>query len=95
MPMETLQNSIAMIANIKVKGVSPMAQRSGRPLQCITGRINTKNGRIIMGKRVDYSARSVITGDPNLSRQQLGVPLKIAKNITKPVVVNDRNKLFL
>ena len=48
-----------------------------------------------MGKRVNYSARSVITGDPNLSRQQLGVPLKIAKNITKPVVVNDRNKLFL
>ena len=27
MPMETLQNSIAMIANIKIKGVSPMAQR--------------------------------------------------------------------
>ena len=98
MPMETLQHSIAMIANNKIKGVSPMAQRSGRPLQCITGRINTKNGRIrgnLMGKRVDYSARSVITGDPNLSIQQLGVPLKIAKNITKPVVVNDRNKHFL
>ena len=98
MPMETLQHSIAMIANNKIKGVSPMAQRSGRPLQCITGRINTKNGRIrgnLMGKRVDYSARSVITGDPNLSIQQLGVPLKIAKNITKPVVVNDRNKMFL
>ena len=98
MPMETLQHSIAMIANNKIKGVSPMAQRSGRPLQCITGRINSKNGRIrgnLMGKRVDYSARSVITGDPNLSIQQLGVPLKIAKNITKPVIVNDRNKLFL
>ena len=98
MSMETLQHSIAMIANNKIKGVSPMAQRSGRPLQCITGRINSKNGRIrgnLMGKRVDFSARSVITGDPNLSIQQLGVPLKIAKNITKPVVVNDRNKQFL
>jgi DNA-directed RNA polymerase II subunit RPB1 len=48
-----------------------------------------------MGKRVDFSARSVITGDPNLSIKQLGVPLKIAKNITKPVTVNDRNRDFL
>ena len=93
-----LQYYIAMIVNNKVKGAVPMAQRSGRPLQCIMGRINSKNGRIrgnLMGKRVDYSARSVITGDPNLSILQLGVPLKIAMNITKPVTVNDRNREFL
>ena len=93
-----LQHSVAMIANNKIKGVAPMAQRSGRPLQCIMGRLNSKNGRIrgnLMGKRVDFSARSVITGDPNLSVKQLGVPLKIAMNITKPVIVNDRNKAFL
>jgi DNA-directed RNA polymerase II subunit RPB1 len=48
-----------------------------------------------MGKRVDFSARSVITGDPNLSVQQLGVPMKIAKNLTKPVIVNDKNRDFL
>ena len=49
---------------------------------CIMSRLNSKNGRIrgnLMGKRVDFSARSVITGDPNLSIRQLGVPLKIAK----------------
>ena len=93
-----LQHSVAMIANNKIKGVAPMAQRSGRPLNCIMGRLNSKNGRIrgnLMGKRVDFSARSVITGDPNLSVRQLGVPLKIAMNITKPVVVNDRNRDFL
>ena len=93
-----LQHSIAMIVNNKIKGVAPMAQRSGRPLQCIMGRLNSKNGRIrgnLMGKRVDFSARSVITGDPNLSIRQLGVPLKIAKNITKPMTVNDRNREFL
>lgn len=93
-----LQHSVAMIVNNKIKGVAPMAQRSGRPLQCIMGRLNSKNGRIrgnLMGKRVDFSARSVITGDPNLSIKQLGVPLKIAKNITKPVTVNDRNRDFL
>ena len=93
-----LQYFIAMIVNNKVKGAVPMAQRSGRPLQCIMGRLNSKNGRIrgnLMGKRVDFSARSVITGDPNLSLRQLGVPMKIAKNITKPITVNDMNKDFL
>ena len=93
-----LQHSVAMVVNNKIKGVAPMAQRSGRPLQCIMGRLNSKFGRIrgnLMGKRVDFSARSVITGDPNLSIRQLGVPLKIAKNITKPLTVNDRNREFL
>ena len=93
-----LQYFIAMIVNNKVKGADSLRQRSGRPLQCITGRLNSKNGRIrgnLMGKRVDFSARSVITGDPNLSIRQLGVPMKIAKNITKPITVNDRNRNFL
>ena len=93
-----LQYFIAMIVNNKVKGAYSLRQRSGRPLQCITGRLNSKNGRIrgnLMGKRVDFSARSVITGDPNLSIRQLGVPMKIAKNITKPITVNDRNRNFL
>jgi DNA-directed RNA polymerase II subunit RPB1 len=48
-----------------------------------------------MGKRVDYSGRSVITPDPNLSARELGVPLKMAKNLTKPSVVNARNIKFL
>ena len=93
-----LQYFVAMIVNNKIKGAVPMAQRSGRPLQCIMGRLNSKNGRIrgnLMGKRVDFSARSVITGDPNLSVKQLGVPMKIAKNLTKPVIVNDKNRDFL
>jgi DNA-directed RNA polymerase II subunit RPB1 len=95
---EFLQYYIAMIVNNKTKGAEPLAQRSGRPFNCIMGRLNSKNGRIrgnLMGKRVDFSARSVITGDPNLSIRQLGVPMKIAKNITKPIKVNDRNRDFL
>jgi DNA-directed RNA polymerase II subunit RPB1 len=48
-----------------------------------------------MAKRVDFSARSVITADPNISIRELGIPKKIAMNITKPVVVNDLNKNFL
>lgn len=95
----SLQFYIANIANNKLKGsTGPMMQRSGRPLQCIRDRLDGKHGRIrgnLMGKRVDYSARSVITADPNLSIRELGVPMKIAKNLTKPIVVNDKNRDFL
>jgi DNA-directed RNA polymerase beta' subunit len=45
-----------------------------------------------MGKRVDFSARSVITPDPNISIDELGVPIKIAMNITFPEVVNRYNR---
>src|SRR6056300_1506107 len=96
--VDTLQYLIAMIVNNKIKGAEPMAQRSGRTMNCIMSRLNSKNGRIrgnLMGKRVDFSARSVITGDPNLSIRQLGVPMKIAMNITKPVRVNEKNHDFL
>tara|TARA_B100000886_G_scaffold336333_1_gene294909 strand:+ start:9116 stop:13621 length:4506 start_codon:yes stop_codon:yes gene_type:complete len=93
-----LQYHIATLVDNKIPGVAPVAQRSGRPLKSIKERINGKTGRVrgnLMGKRVDYSARSVITADPNLSIRELGVPEKIAKNITKPIVVNNRNKKFL
>ena len=96
--IDTVQYLIAMIVNNKIKGAEPMAQRSGRTMNCIMSRLNSKNGRIrgnLMGKRVDYSARSVITGDPNLSIRELGVPMKIAMNITKPIKVNNRNRDFL
>ena len=95
---QLLQYFVTMIANNKATGTSPIGQNSGRTFQCISSRLNTKNGRIrgnLMGKRVDFSARSVITGDPNLSITQLGVPMKIAKNITKPIIVNERNRKYL
>ena len=95
---QLLQYFVTMISNNKASGTSPMGQNSGRTFQCISSRLNTKNGRVrgnLMGKRVDFSARSVITGDPNLSITELGVPMKIAKNITRPVVVNERNRNFL
>ena len=93
-----LQYYIATLVDNKIPGVASVAQRSGRPLKSIKERLNGKTGRVrgnLMGKRVDYSARSVITPDPNLSIRELGVPLKIAMNITKPIVVNDNNKKFL
>jgi DNA-directed RNA polymerase II subunit RPB1 len=93
-----LQYYVTMLSNNKASGTSPLGQNSGRTFQCISSRLNTKNGRVrgnLMGKRVDFSARSVITGDPNLSITQLGVPMKIAKNITRPMLVNERNRGYL
>ena len=93
-----LQYYIATLADNKIPGVAAVAQRSGRPLKSIKERLNGKGGRVrgnLMGKRVDYSARSVITPDPQLSIRELGVPLKIAKNLTKPVRVNNKNRNYL
>jgi DNA-directed RNA polymerase II subunit RPB1 len=95
---DVLQYYIATQINNNIPGVGQVAQRSGRPLKSIMDRLNGKGGRVrgnLMGKRVDFSARSVITPDPNLSIRELGIPLKIAKNITKPISVNDMNKNFL
>ena len=44
-----------------------------------------------MGKRVDFSARAVITPDPNLSIDQVGVPRTIAQNLTFPEMVTPFN----
>jgi len=93
-----LQYYVASLIDNKIPGAPPMSQRSGRPLKAIKERLVGKHGRVrgnLMGKRVDYSGRSVITPDPNLSATELGVPLKMAKNLTKPVTVNERNIKFL
>ena len=93
-----LQYYVATQVDNKIPGAAPVAQRSGRPLKSIKDRLNGKGGRMrgnLMAKRVDFSARSVITADPNISIRELGIPMKIAKNITKPVYVNKINKNFL
>lgn len=61
-----------------------------RPLKCIKKRLTGKQGRVrsnLMGKRVDFSARTVIGADPTLKLNQLAVPLDICKILTKPVKV--------
>lgn len=93
-----LQYYVAAQVDNKIPGVPTVAQRSGRPLKTIKDRLNGKGGRMrgnLMAKRVDFSARSVITADPNISIRELGIPMKIAKNITKPVIVNKLNIKFL
>ena len=93
-----LQYYVATLIDNKIPGVASVAQRSGRPLKTLKERLNGKGGRVrgnLMGKRVDFSARSVITPDPNVSIGELGVPIKIAKNLTKPITVTDKNREYL
>lgn len=96
-----LQYHIATLVDNKIPGVAPSAQRGGRPLKSIQQRIGSKEGRVrynIMGKRVEQSARSVITGDPNISISEVGVPMKIAMNLTKPehvtTIKGQRDRLY-
>jgi len=73
---------IITFINNEEPGISQSTHRSGRPLKAIQQRLKGKEGRLrsnLMGKRVDFSARSVITPDPNIDLDQLGVPIKIAR----------------
>ena len=89
-----LQYHVATFVDNCIPGMPPAKQRTGRPLRSLTERLKSKEGRVrgnLMGKRVDFSARSVITPDPNIDIDELGVPLKMAMNLTFPEVVNQYN----
>lgn len=95
MHVTLLQYEVATLIDNTIPGIPPSNQRTGRPIRSLTERLKSKEGRIrgnLMGKRVDFSARSVITPDPNISLDELGVPVKIAMNLTFPEIVNKYNK---
>ena len=87
-----LQQHVATLIDNTGSWVSK--DRTGRVFRTICDRLNRKEGRIrgnLMGKRVDFSARTVITPDPNISIDELGVPIRIAMNLTFPEIVNQFN----
>jgi DNA-directed RNA polymerase II subunit RPB1 len=89
-----LQYEVATMIDNTHPSIPTAQQKTGRPIRSLTERLKSKEGRIrgnLMGKRVDYSARSVITPDPNISIDELGVPLKIAMNMTFPEIVTKYN----
>ena len=89
-----LQYHVFTLMDNQIPGLAPSQQRNGRKLKSICDRMRKKDGRIrgnLNGKRVDQSARSVITPDPFISIDELGVPIKIALNITFQEVVNEYN----
>ncbi len=90
-----LQHHVATYVDNDIKGLPASTQRSGRPLKTLKSRLGAKTGRVrgnLMGKRVDFSARSVITPDPNIELDELGVPEEIAMNLTFPETVTMFNR---
>lgn len=91
---DLLQYHVATYMDNDIAGQPQALQKSGRPVKSIRARLKGKEGRLrgnLMGKRVDFSARTVITGDPNLGLDQVGVPKSIARTLTYPETVTPYN----
>ncbi|KAI0791691.1 beta and beta-prime subunits of DNA dependent RNA-polymerase [Abortiporus biennis] len=95
---QLLQFHVATYMDNDIAGIPQALQKSGRPVKAIRARLKGKEGRLrgnLMGKRVDFSARTVITGDPNLDLDEVGVPKSIAMNLTFPERVTPYNISYL
>ncbi len=90
-----LQQSVdALFDNNRCK--RPVLGSSNRPLKSLTDMIKGKQGRFrenLLGKRVDYSARSVIVVGPNLQLHQCGLPKKIALELFQPFIIRRLKEL--
>ena len=95
---DLLQYHSATYMDNDIAGLPQSLQSSGRPVKALRARLKGKEGRLrgnLMGKRVDFSARTVITGDPNIELDQVGVPKSIARNLTYPERVTPYNRAYL
>ncbi|NOY11520.1 MAG: DNA-directed RNA polymerase subunit A' [Archaeoglobi archaeon] len=91
---ELLQYHVTTYLDNEVSGIPPARHRSGRPLKTLAQRLKGKEGRFrgsLSGKRVNFSARTVISPDPNLSINEVGVPQEIAEELTVPIYVTEKN----
>jgi len=95
---ELLQYHVTTYFNNEVAGVPSARHRSGRPLKTLTQRLKGKEGRFrtnLAGKRVNFSSRTVVSPDPRISINEVGVPEIIAKELTIPVRASERNLDYL
>jgi len=82
---DLLQYHVTTFFDNTISRIPPARHRSGQPLKTITERIKGKEGRIrhnLAGKRVNFSSRTVISPDPSLKINEVGVPFEIAKILT-------------
>ena len=92
-----LQNAITGFINHEKLGSSRHVRNKREYASCST-RIQKKGGRIrynLMGKRVEFTARCVITPDDGLKLNEIGIPESVANTLTVPVKVTDYNKTEL
>jgi DNA-directed RNA polymerase subunit A' len=92
---ELLQYHVTTYFDNQTSGIPPARHRSGRPLKTLAQRLKGKDGRFrsnLSGKRVNFSARTVISPDPLLSINEVGVPVEIARGLTVPLEVTPHNQ---
>ena len=91
---ELLQYHVTTFVDNEISGTPPARHRSGRPLKTLSQRLKGKEGRFrgsLSGKRVNFSARTVISPDPTLSLNEVGVPDRVATEMTQTLNVTERN----
>jgi len=95
---DLLQYHVTTFFDNNISKIPPARHRSGQPLKTITERIKGKEGRIrknLAGKRVNFSARTVISPDPYLGLDEVGVPFEVAKIITVAEGVTSTNLEYM
>ena len=89
-----LQFHVATLIDNEIPGMPKAMHQSGRPLKSLKQRLKGKEGRVqqnLMGKRVNFCSHTMITPDPNLPIDEVGIPRSIARNLTFPEVVTPLN----
>ena len=92
---ELLQYHVTTYFDNQTSGIPPARHRSGRPLKTLAQRLKGKDGRFrsnLSGKRVNFSARTVISPDPLLSINDVGIPVEVARALTVPLEVTVHNQ---
>ncbi|MEA3229680.1 MAG: DNA-directed RNA polymerase subunit A', partial [archaeon] len=91
---ELLQYHVSTYFNNELSGVPPARHRSGRQLKTLSQRLKSKDGRFrhnLTGKRVNFSARTVVSPDPMIGINEVGIPEAVARELTIPVGVTKDN----
>ncbi|KAI3724533.1 hypothetical protein L2E82_36314 [Cichorium intybus] len=89
-----LQLSVAQYINSDVRVSDTPYQQNTKPITGLVQRQKGKQGRIrhnLSGKRVEYTGRTVITPDPNLKVTEVGIPIKVAMDLSYPERVSHHN----
>src|SRR3989338_8273459 len=95
---DLLQYHITTFFNNEVPQLPPARHRGGQILKTLATRISSKDGRIrhnLAGKRTDFSARTVISPDPLISLNEVGVPFSMAMVLTVPERFTEWNIEYL
>lgn len=95
---DLLQYHVTTFFDNEVTQLPPARHRSGQPLKTLASRIKSKEGRIrhnLAGKRTNFSARTVISPDPKIDINEVGVPESIARKLTVPERVTEWNMEYL